>query len=51
METSFVGDFYLTGDRATMDEEGYVYFVGRSDDVIMSAGYGNVLCLVIYVVV
>ena len=38
METSFVGDFYLTGDRATMDEEGYVYFVGRSDDVIMSAG-------------
>lgn len=32
------GDFYLTGDRGTMDEEGYVWFVGRDDDIINSAG-------------
>jgi acetyl-CoA synthetase/medium-chain acyl-CoA synthetase len=33
------GDFYLTGDRVRMDEEGYLWFVGRDDDVIISAGY------------
>ncbi|NWV40434.1 ACSM3 synthetase, partial [Grantiella picta] len=33
------GDFYVTGDRGTMDEEGYVWFVGRADDIINSAGY------------
>uniref|UniRef100_A0A8C0VHK0 medium-chain acyl-CoA ligase n=1 Tax=Cyanistes caeruleus TaxID=156563 RepID=A0A8C0VHK0_CYACU len=33
------GDFYLTGDRGVMDEEGYVWFVGRADDIINSAGY------------
>lgn len=31
--------WYLTGDRATMDEDGFFWFVGRSDDVILSAGY------------
>lgn len=31
--------WYLTGDRATRDEDGYFWFVGRSDDVINSAGY------------
>ncbi|XP_044289606.1 acyl-coenzyme A synthetase ACSM5, mitochondrial-like [Varanus komodoensis] len=33
------GEFYITGDRATRDEEGYFWFVGRSDDIINSAGY------------
>ncbi|XP_061456369.1 acyl-coenzyme A synthetase ACSM5, mitochondrial-like isoform X1 [Rhineura floridana] len=33
------GDFYVTGDRAMKDEEGYFWFVGRSDDLINSAGY------------
>jgi acyl-coenzyme A synthetase/AMP-(fatty) acid ligase len=36
---SFVGDWYLTGDRATRDVDGYYWFVGRADDVIISAGY------------
>lgn len=35
----FVGDWYLTGDRAYMDEDGYFWFVSRADDVILSAGY------------
>ena len=30
---------YYTGDMAWMDEEGYFWFVGRSDDVIKSSGY------------
>jgi acyl-coenzyme A synthetase/AMP-(fatty) acid ligase len=36
---SFRGDWYITGDRAFMDEDGYFWFVGRADDVILSAGY------------
>lgn len=31
--------WYLTGDRATRDKDGYFWFVGRSDDVINSSGY------------
>jgi acyl-coenzyme A synthetase/AMP-(fatty) acid ligase len=30
---------WRTGDRVVQDDEGYLYFVGRSDDVIISAGY------------
>jgi acetyl-CoA synthetase/medium-chain acyl-CoA synthetase len=33
------GDWYVTGDRAYVDAEGYFWFVGRADDVIISAGY------------
>ncbi len=36
---AFVGDWYLTGDRAYKDEDGYYWFVGRRDDVIKSSGY------------
>jgi acetyl-CoA synthetase/medium-chain acyl-CoA synthetase len=32
------GDYYLTGDRAYRDEQGYFWFVGRADDLIISAG-------------
>lgn len=33
------GAWYLTGDRARTDEDGYFWFIGRSDDVIKSSGY------------
>jgi len=33
------GDWYVTGDRAHVDGDGYFWFVGRADDVIISAGY------------
>ncbi len=36
---SFVGDWYYTGDKATKDEDGYFWFVGRADDVIKASGY------------
>ena len=36
---SFRGDWYITGDRARVDEDGYYWFVSRADDVILSAGY------------
>jgi acetyl-CoA synthetase len=35
----FIGDWMTTGDQGTVDEDGYVHFVGRDDDVITSAGY------------
>lgn len=33
------GDFYVTGDQASRDEDGYFWFEGRSDDIIVSSGY------------
>jgi acyl-coenzyme A synthetase/AMP-(fatty) acid ligase len=33
------GAWYLTGDRAQKDDDGYFWFVGRSDDVISSGAY------------
>jgi len=35
----FIGDWMTTGDQGFMDEDGYVSFVGRDDDVITSAGF------------
>jgi acetyl-CoA synthetase len=35
----FVDDWYLSGDLARRDADGYYWFVGRSDDVIKSAGH------------
>jgi len=35
----FVGDWYLSGDLARCDADGYFWFVGRSDDVIKTAGH------------
>ena len=35
----FAGGWYLTGDLARRDEDGYFWFVGRKDDVIKSAGH------------
>jgi acetyl-CoA synthetase len=35
----FAGGWYLTGDLARMDEDGYFWFVGRADDVIKSMGH------------
>jgi acetyl-CoA synthetase len=36
---AFVGDWYLTGDLARRDADGYFWFVGRADDVIKSSGH------------
>ena len=36
---AFRGDWYYTGDRATRDEDGYFWFIGRADDLIISASY------------
>ena len=38
-EQKFLGDWMLTGDQAMRDADGYVFFLGRDDDVISSAGY------------
>ena len=35
----FRNGWYYTGDTATRDSDGYIWFVGRSDDVISSSGY------------
>ncbi|MBV9113342.1 MAG: AMP-binding protein [Hyphomicrobiales bacterium] len=36
---SFRGEWYLTGDTVQQDAEGHIFFVGRNDDIITSAGY------------
>jgi acetyl-CoA synthetase len=38
-ERAWRGGVYHTGDMARRDEDGYVYFIGRADDIIKSAGY------------
>ncbi len=35
----FAGGWYLSGDLARRDDDGYIWFVGRGDDVIKSAGH------------
>lgn len=37
--TVFKHNLYYTGDKAYKDEDGYVWFVGRNDDVIKASGY------------
>ncbi|WP_019673995.1 AMP-binding protein [Psychrobacter lutiphocae] len=36
---AFEGDYYLTGDMVERHEDGTFWFVGRDDDIIISAGY------------
>jgi acetyl-CoA synthetase len=38
-EETFGGDWFHTKDAARQDEDGYVWYEGRADDVIISAGY------------
>jgi acetyl-CoA synthetase len=35
----FHGEWYITGDLAKKDEEGYYWFVGRADDIIKTSGH------------
>ena len=35
----FIGDWMTTGDQGYVDHDGYVFFVGRDDDVITSSGF------------
>jgi len=38
-DKKFQNGWYICGDRASIDEEGYFWFVGRDDDVINTAGH------------
>ena len=38
-EQKLSGEYYRTGDLASQDEEGYFFFEGRADDIIISSGY------------
>ncbi|MDP8003730.1 MAG: AMP-binding protein, partial [Caldisphaera sp.] len=38
-KSSFNGEWYLTGDEAKIDDNGYFWFVGRTDDVVKVSGY------------
>ncbi|TMB70583.1 MAG: acetate--CoA ligase [Chloroflexi bacterium] len=38
-DSRFQNGWYITGDRARMDADGYFWFVGRADDVINTAGH------------
>lgn len=35
----FMGDWYLSGDLAQVDEDGYFWFIGRADDIIKTSGH------------
>jgi len=37
--SKFKNGWYISGDRASIDEEGYFWFVGRDDDIINTAGH------------
>lgn len=39
LQEKMYGDWFLTGDLARKDEDGYFWFHGRTDDIIVSAGY------------
>jgi len=39
VDRAATGEPWRTGDRATRDEDGFLFFEGRTDDVIISAGY------------
>ena len=38
-DKKFINGWYICGDRASIDDEGYYWFVGRDDDVINTAGH------------
>ncbi|MET1249715.1 AMP-binding protein [Sporolactobacillus sp. STCC-11] len=38
-QAAVIGNYFLTGDRASRDKDNYFWFQGRRDDVIISSGY------------
>lgn len=38
-EQQFRGDWFVTGDTGKMDDDGYIWFEGRNDDIINAMGY------------
>ena len=37
--SKFIGDWFVTGDRGTMDAEFYIHYAGRADDMMNAGGY------------
>lgn len=37
-QSYFIGEWYISGDRAYRDQDGYFWFIGRADDVIKTSG-------------
>ncbi|QAY65927.1 acyl-CoA synthetase [Paenibacillus protaetiae] len=37
--SNMIGSYFITGDRASKDEDGFFWFEGRGDDIIISSGY------------
>ncbi|MEW6001453.1 MAG: acyl--CoA ligase [Nitrospirota bacterium] len=38
-EKTIKGEWYITGDRAYKDKDGYFWFLGRADDIMLTSGY------------
>ena len=45
-KATMLGNYYITGDKGYKDNDGYIWFDSRSDDVIISSGYDLSLVII-----